>query len=149
MADQHDVATPRATGHCLCGSVAFSVYGPLRQVIHCYCGQCRRSHGLMGPYTQCDKSDLQFSADKSLSWFQSSDQAERGFCNACGSSLFWRPTNGDRVSISAGSIDPPTRLDVIGHIYLDDLADFHRLPDDGLPRYATTSDGELDGDQST
>ncbi len=103
----------------------------------------------MGPYTQARFDDLDFHSQSTLKWYQSSDQAQRGFCSDCGSSVFWKPVEGDMVSISAGVIEPPTGLDVIGHIYVDDMADFHTLPDDGLPRFATTSAGKLDGDLST
>lgn len=145
--------TIRATASCLCGGVAFEVLGPLRQIVHCYCGQCRKTHGLMGPYTQASWEDLQFTSDRTLKWFQSSDSAARGFCQDCGASIFWRPMKdgqpGEMTSISAGVIDLPTRLDVIGHIYVESMADFCILPDDGLPRFATTSAGQLDGDLST
>jgi len=107
----------------------------------------------MGPYTQAHWDDLVFSSDVTLKWYASSDQAERGFCNECGASIFWRPVQngvaGEKVSISAGTIDPPTGLDVIGHIYVQDIADYCAMPDDGLPQFATTSAGKMDGDLST
>lgn len=139
----------RAKASCLCGGVAFDVHGPLRQVVHCYCSQCRKTHGLMGPYTQARFDDLAFQNQSTLKWYQSSDQARRGFCSDCGASIFWKPVTGDMVSISAGLIDPPTGLEVIGHIYVNDIADFHTLPDDDLPRFAASSAGKLDGDRST
>lgn len=144
----------RATASCLCGGIAFEIRGPLRQIIHCHCGQCRKTHGLMGPYTKAHWDDLAFSSDATLKWYASSDHAARGFCSECGASIFWRPQKedgalGEMASISAGAIDPPTRLEVIGHIYTRDKADFCDLPDDGLPRFETTSAGKLDGDLST
>lgn len=141
--------TVRATASCLCGGVAFTINGPLRQVVHCYCSQCRKTHGLMGPYTQALLDDLDFTSDSTLKWYSSSEHASRGFCSDCGASIFWQPVNGDKVSIAAGMIDPPSRLSTIGHIYVEQMADFHDLPDDGLPRFATTSGGKLDGDLST
>jgi len=147
MSEQQNKAL-RATASCLCGGVAFEVHGPLRQVVHCYCSQCRKTHGLMGPYTQASLDDVVFTSEATLKWYQSSDQAKRGFCKDCGASIFWQPVNGDRVSISAGMINAPTGLEVIGHIYVEQMADFATLPDDGLPRFATTSAGKLDGDLS-
>jgi hypothetical protein len=139
----------KINGGCLCGEVRFQVTGSLRNVVHCYCSQCRRIHGIMGPYTQSQNEDLHFSEQNGLRWYQSSEQVKRGFCNTCGSSLFWKPVGGDYTSISAGTLDQPTGLSVVGHIYVDDLPDFHELPDDGMPRFAGTSSGGLDGDLST
>jgi len=147
MSEQENKAL-RATASCLCGGVAFEVHGPLRQVVHCYCSQCRKTHGLMGSYTQASLDDVVFISDTTLKWYQSSDQAKRGFCQDCGASLFWQPTDGHIVSISAGLIDPPTGLGAVGHIYVEHMADFSRLPDDGLLRFATTSAGEMDEDLS-
>ena len=142
-------ATKKIHGSCLCGGVAFTVSGALRKIVHCYCGQCRRTHGIMGPYTQTLWKNITFFTDKTLTWFRSSDSAARGFCNACGSSIFWRRIDSETISISAGNLNQPTGLDVAGHIYTEDLPDYHTLPDDGLPRFSTTSNGELDGDLST
>ncbi|MBT3557897.1 MAG: GFA family protein [Rhodospirillales bacterium] len=145
----NDQITGQITGQCLCGDVAYQVEGKLRPVVHCYCSQCRRTHGVMGPYTQAQNVDITFTAESGLKWYQSSDQAERGFCNTCGSSLFWKPIGGDYTSISAGTLDQPTGLSVSGHIYVGDLPDFHVLPDDGTARFAGTSSGDLDGDLSS
>lgn len=146
MSDQDECQT---SGQCLCGDVRYRINGALRPIVHCYCGQCRRTHGLMGPYTQVEDSALHLVEESGLRWYGSSGHAERGFCGTCGSSLFWRPINGERVSISAGTLDQPTRLSVIGHIYTTDLADFHTIPEDNLPRFKTTSSGKLDGDLSS
>jgi hypothetical protein len=39
------------------------------------------------------------------------------------------------VSISAGSLDEPTGLRLLGHVYASQKGDYYELPDDGLPRY--------------
>jgi len=33
------------TGGCLCGGVRYRATGPLRHVIACHCGQCRKTSG--------------------------------------------------------------------------------------------------------
>ena len=48
MTDTHDqpgTQAVRAAGGCECGAVRYEVRGPLREVIDCHCGQCRRTHG--------------------------------------------------------------------------------------------------------
>jgi hypothetical protein len=42
--------------------------------------------------------------------FRSSQAAERGFCRDCGTPLFFRYVDKDRISISLGSLDEPARV---------------------------------------
>jgi hypothetical protein len=42
--------------------------------------------------------------------FKSSEAAERGFCRDCGTPLFFRYVGKDRISVSLGSLDDPSRV---------------------------------------
>jgi hypothetical protein len=42
--------------------------------------------------------------------FKSSEAVERGFCAACGTPLFFRYLDKDRISVSLGSLDDPSRV---------------------------------------
>ncbi len=120
-----------ATGGCLCGAVRYTVRGPLRDVVNCHCGQCRRFHGHVGAYTAAALCDLSIKGEASLSWYRSSARARRGFCRVCGSSLFWHALGGDSMSIAAGTLDAPTGLRTVRHIFAADAGDYYRL-EDGL-----------------
>ncbi len=85
---------PRATGRCLCGAVRYQIRGPLRAVVNCHCGQCRRTHGNVAAYTSAARADLVLTEDHGLKWYRSSEVAQRGFCRDCGASLFWEPLGG-------------------------------------------------------
>lgn len=122
------------SGGCLCGSVRYRVEGPLRDVITCHCGECRRMHGGAAPYTACPADHLELVGDDGLTWIASpasTTAAERAFCRHCGSSLFWRAPGRDTVSIAAGTVDEPSGLASAGHIWWDARADWE-VPD-GLP----------------
>ncbi|WP_457772608.1 GFA family protein [Phycobium rhodophyticola] len=96
------------TGRCECGSVAFTITADLVAPSACHCSQCRRLSGHYWSGTSVKHPDLRFTADATLTWYRSSDHAERGFCNACGASLFYRPFNDDHTSVAMGSsICPP------------------------------------------
>ena len=123
-----------ATGSCLCGAVRYTVSGPLRPVIYCHCSQCRRTSGHYVAATCCDPEHLQLSSDEGLRWYRSSRTAARGFCNRCGSSLFWRPGHGREICIMAGTLDTPTGLEAEQHYFIADAADYYRI-DDGLPQF--------------
>ena len=117
------------TGSCLCGSVAFTVTGPLRHVIACHCIQCRKTTGHYWAATSAPRANITMTRDDSLTWFDSSDFARRGFCAKCGASLFYeRPASGN-IAIGAGCLDAPTGLKELQHIFVADKGDYYDLPD--------------------
>jgi hypothetical protein len=122
-------AAPRATGSCLCGAVRYAVNGPLRDVLICHCQFCRRMNTHVGAYAACAVSDLEIVGGRKLRWYRSSPGARRGFCSRCGSALFWEPTPLTHISISAGSLDPPTGLRIKQHIRGAQKGDYYEVPD--------------------
>jgi hypothetical protein len=121
------------TGGCLCGAVRYHARGPLRDVVACHCGRCRRTHGHVGAYTEAATRDLAVTEDRGLGWYVA-DGRERGFCRECGASLFWRRSGGEATSIAAGTLDGPTGLRTVAHIFVADRGDYYDLADD-LPRH--------------
>jgi hypothetical protein len=126
-----------ATGGCLCGGVRYEIRGPLRDVVACHCSQCRRSTGNFITATNAQTTDFSLVAGATLTWYRSSEGAERGFCSRCGSNLFWRHTapDADHLAITAGSIDPPTHLRLTRHIFVASKSDYYDITD-GLPQFA-------------
>ena len=101
------VPKARATGSCLCGAVRYEVNGPLRDVVDCHCAMCRKTHGHIGAYSASDKSALRLVEARGLKWYQSSENARRGFCRECGGTLFWESAEKDYISIAAGTLRRP------------------------------------------
>ena len=132
-------------GGCLCGAVRYEVNGPLRDVVNCHCRMCRRLLGNFGPHSKASKKNITVIIGEGLSWYQTSDIARRGFCRKCGSTLFWEPFELDSTGIVAGTLDNPTGLKTIGHIFVAEKADFYEIGDD-LPQFEGSSDGKLAGD---
>jgi len=131
-----------ASGRCRCGGVQYDVNGALRGVLVCHCTGCRRWSGNAWAATAAARSDLQLIDDRMLRWLDSpasETSARRGFCEACGSSLFWDAPGRATISISAGSLDEPTGLETIGHVYVEQAGDYYALPDDGTPKHARLS----------
>jgi len=137
--------TDLTTGRCLCGGVRFSIYGRLRPVVFCHCEQCRRTSGHFVAASACDIDALKLDSDKTLSWYRSSEEAERGFCTACGASLFWRPAHGRYISVMAGVFDDPNVLSGAEHIYCEGVSNYYTI-DDGLPHH-TGRGGMIDFDE--
>lgn len=130
---------PTAQGSCLCGAVHFEVHGPLRDSLACHCSQCRKTSGHYWSATSCLRSDLHFLNEEGLRWFASSGSARRGFCQHCGSSLFWQQTGSDRMSIGSGTLDGPTGLRTVGHIFVQDKSDYVEIAS-GLPQWREDRD---------
>lgn len=124
----------RKSGRCLCGSVRYTVVGPLRPtVIACHCRNCRRFSGGLFTVTAARKEHLVITSKGSLTWFQSSKHATRGFCGKCGSSLFGASDQWPFVSISAASLNEPTGLKLAVHSWTKESADYWSF-DPKLPR---------------
>ena len=117
-------------GHCECGAVAFTVKNVRPTVTFCHCSQCRRTSGHYWAATRAAVSDMTFSRDDGLQWFQSSPHSRRGFCRQCGSSLFYQPNDANHMGIAAGSLDLPTGMTAGRHIFTADCGDYYTIPDD-------------------
>lgn len=66
------------------------------------------------------KPTVTFEDDETLTWYSSSEWAERGFCRECGSSLFYRLKHAEgELTVSAGSLDDVDGLHVESQIFID------------------------------
>jgi hypothetical protein len=115
------------TGSCLCGAVKYEVHGALRPVLACHCVQCRKQTGSYMSSTAAGDSDLKLTESRGLKWYRSSDFARRGFCQECGSVLFWKKDGSDYTSITAGTIDGPTGAPLEGHIFCASAGDYYEI----------------------
>ena len=122
--------SPVATGSCLCGAVRYDISGPLRPVIACHCQQCRKSSGHHVAATSAARGDVQISGD--VTWYRSSERAQRGFCGVCGSNLFWDGP-GENLAIFAGTLNGDPGIRLTAHIYCDDKGAYYQIQDD-LPK---------------
>ena len=124
------------SGRCLCGAITFVVTGPLRDVLNCHCHRCRRFTGHHMAATNGHVDDVEIADPEALLRWYEVARAAYGFCGRCGSSLFWRGAGTpDRISISAGTLDPPTGLQTIAAWWTSEASDYHYRPH--LPERAT------------
>lgn len=117
-------------GSCLCGGVTFELKGKLRNSVACHCVQCRKTSGHFVSATQVGPDQLSLTRDDTLQWYRSSPPAERGFCNRCGSSLFWRhEDDAGAVSVMSGTLDGATGIQTEKHIFVADKGDYYEIAD--------------------
>ncbi len=135
------------TGSCLCGAVTYQVNGPLRPVIACHCTQCRKQTGNYLATTSAKLADITIKGEDHVTWYRASDEAARGFCKTCGSFLFWKADGRDEISITAGTIDGKTGLELEGHIYCADAGDYYEIAGGKYQAPAITLDSKTKGEK--
>lgn len=106
---------------------------------------CQRLHGGFGGHSKARTADITLTEARGLAWYKTSESAQRGFCRECGSGVFWEPVVQEGTGILAGTLDQPTGLKTLGHIFVGEKPDFYDLTDD-LPKFEGSSDGQLPGD---
>jgi len=124
-------------GGCLCGAVRFEVKAPTKWCSHCHCSLCRRAHGAaFVTWFGVDRSAFGLVAgESSLSWYQSTSAARRGFCGRCGSTLFFESERwADEIHIALANMDGPIDREPKAHVFCDAQVDWVELGD-GLSRY--------------
>lgn len=116
-------------GGCACGVVRYRVGGEMRPVVACHCSQCRKAYTNYAAFSAARRGELEIDNADAVSWFESSPGVRRGFCSRCGSGLFWDNTRNDHISVAAGSLDQPSGLRQVRHIFAADKADFYAIAD--------------------
>ncbi len=103
-------------GSCLCGAVTFVVTGAPRGVAACHCRTCRKHTGApFAVYADYQVKSVRLSGG-SLKEFCSSPGATRGFCENCGSTLYYRGENlPDMIHLHVGVFDSPELFEPSTH----------------------------------
>ena len=102
--------TTQRQGHCLCGAITITAKQAVSHVDACHCRMCRRWGG--GPFVEIDcGTDVAIEGAETMSVYNSSEWAERAFCSACGSHLFYRLKDTGQHMVCAGLFDDETDKD--------------------------------------
>jgi len=128
------------SGGCQCGAVRYALYALPEQAHLCHCRMCQKAVGnafaALAPIRLED-----FAWTKGTpAVFLSSSAAERGFCSACGTPLFFRYVDSEWIDVTIGSLDDPEHVPPELHYGAESrLSWLKRL--DVLPSENTTDDG--------
>ncbi len=113
------------TGGCLCGAVRYRATLSRDRLCACHCGMCRR--WASGPFLNVSCAAVTFERPEAVTTFRSSEWAERGFCAACGTVLFYRYLAGTPEQavphLAYGSLDDPTGLTLGLEVFVDEQPD--------------------------
>ncbi len=138
--------SPRSGG-CLCGAVRYTATVDQPHMDVCHCDMCRRWSG--GAFMAVSARDMEIADDTSLGVYTSSEWAERGFCAKCGTSLFWRMTEGgDFLAVSFQSLDDTSGFSFETEIYIDEKPDLYSFAGERTRKTGAEVVAEFGGGQA-
>ena len=121
------------TGGCLCGAVRYRVEGePINSRV-CHCRLCQKAVG--APFNArilYRREDVALEGRYATA--HSSPDLLRGFCPACGTSVFTQRPSAGTTSVTAGSLDDPGVFRPASHIWISSKQPWLVIAD-GLPQY--------------
>jgi len=107
------------SGTCLCGAVQLTMNHIDNDFGACHCSMCRKWGG--GPLMAIDcGAEVSLSGDENVSIFDSSKWAERGFCNKCGSHLFYRLKDSGQYFVPIGLFDAELGVRFTSQVFIDE-----------------------------
>ncbi len=125
-------------GQCLCGSIKYEVDEIKSQMGHCHCSMCRKFHGsAFSTFGEADVESFRWvSGEDQLKSYVASNGSIRQFCQNCGSSLTFAPSEAvsGLIEFSLGTLDSDINIFPDAHIYTDSKANWVDICD-SLPRY--------------
>ncbi len=116
-------------GSCLCGAVTFAVTGDLPAPVACHCTQCRKQSGHYWAAVDVARDRLSIAGVEHIKYYSASEGIRRGFCDTCGSFLFWEPVGKGNIDIAMGAFDTATGSKLSKHIFVSDKGDYYNIAD--------------------
>jgi hypothetical protein len=111
-------------GSCLCGAVHIAAKTMTIKVGACHCSMCQKWAG--GPSLMVDcGSDVSFQDEENVAIFNSSDWAERGFCQRCGSHLFYRLKAQNQYFMPVGLFNDVEQFVLDHQIFIDEKPEYY------------------------
>ena len=123
------------SGTCLCGKIKFHIDGEpdARMQLTCHCRDCQQLHG--GPNAMAAVARDDLSIDGDVSWYRSSEKAQRGTCPTCSARIFKDNDGSDKMMVSMGAFDASTGLRPFKNIWTESKGDWYDLPPEEPPRF--------------
>ena len=125
-------------GGCLCGSIRYTLSGPVLYCTQCCCKDCQKATGtghttIVGIHR--DQLDVRGTPKIYSTHGDTGGRVSRHFCGDCGGRLY---TSGDLpgaiIMVQAGSLDDPNVVTPTTVIYLKDATSWDRFDPD-LPSF--------------
>lgn len=134
------------SGGCQCGAIRYRIAGELGYPHLCHCRMCQKAGGnLFMAFAGTRAQDFLVMRGEPR-WFQSSEPCGRGFCEQCGTPLFFRTKGSPYISVTIGSLDKPEAAVPVSQDGIESrLSYFTQLFD--LPENATDRSDLVQGNE--
>jgi hypothetical protein len=113
-----------AKGRCLCKAVSISTTNMSNLVGACHCNMCRKWGGGAFLGVECG-SDVSFEGEENIGVYQSSEWAERGFCQKCGSHLFYKLKQNNQYFMPVGLFDNSQGLIFEHQVFIEEKPEYY------------------------
>jgi hypothetical protein len=123
------------TGGCACGRIRYTAQVDNDDAYLCHCRMCQRSTGGVSiAFKQVKKADVAW--EREPDYYASSPIAHRPFCRECGTPLGFAFPESEKMDLTVGSFDDPSRFVPRYHFGAESM---HRawLDTAGLPETRT------------
>jgi hypothetical protein len=122
-------------GHCLCGTVQYSVSGEPNWTSHCHCSSCRRNSGAaVATFVSFPLSGFTLTKGQ-LTDYESSPGVTRSFCAKCGSPMTYRShTMPTEIHLFLGSLANPEDFPVQVQVFCGEKLPWLTI-DDHIPKF--------------
>lgn len=125
-------------GSCLCGRVRYRATGPLGEMSHCHCTDCRKSHGAaFATYVEVARDRFRFDrGEDRLLMYRAESGTRRRFCGICGSNITAAiESEPESVYVTAATLDTRIEQKPVAHIFVRSKVPWYEIRD-GLPQHA-------------
>jgi len=128
------VAELLVEGGCLCGRLRFGSAEAPVDAGYCHCRICQRSTGApVLAWAAFPKGAFRY-AEGEPAIYRSSENAQREFCQRCGTQIAFRDDGSPHVDVNIASLDAPESVAPRWHIWTGSRIPWFDCADD-LPRY--------------
>jgi len=129
------------SGGCQCGRVRYTAQVSDHEAYLCHCRMCQRATGGVSiAFKNLARAEIAWQHEPD--WYASSEVARRPFCRECGTPLGFAFNTSDRIDLTVGSFDDPSRYRPKHHFGIESM---HRawINTEGLPEYRTDEHQKL------
>ena len=116
-------------GQCLCGEVKLVTETAANTIEACHCDMCRKWGG--GPLLAIEcGSEVVIEGEQNIGVFNSSEWAERAFCQQCGTHLYYRIKQANHYVVPVGLFDNVGEMELVKEIFIDQKPTYYCFAND-------------------